>query len=293
MRQVLAAWLFLLGGFFRNIKTAVGFLISVVVCFLLSGTVVEVTKYYGTSTQAAEPFLWTFGDGTAVLLVSLLLIFLFSDLPGITAFTPFYLVRMTKKRWLAAQFLYILAVTVLYVVFVLGATMLLCMKNSYIENVWSETAAILGYSGAGEVWKIPSTVRAMESIRPYGCMLQAALLMLGYGLTLGVLILFGNLRSGKNYGMLFAMGYSLYGFLLDPKVLGKLLKLETYEMYRVRSAVGWISPLNHAVYSMHDFGYDNLPGIWQSVGLFSGITAVLCVLSCRVLKKYPFTFLGS
>ncbi|MCD7745594.1 MAG: hypothetical protein LUI13_09995 [Lachnospiraceae bacterium] len=37
--------------------------------------------------------------------------------------------------------------------------------------------------------------------------------------------------------------YSLYGFLLDPDVLGKMLGLETWEFYRVRSIVGWISPL--------------------------------------------------
>lgn len=269
------------------------FLISAVVCFLLSGKVVEVTEYYGTSTQAAEPFIWTFGDAASVLLISVLLIFLFSDLPGMTAFTPFYLVRMTKRKWLVSQFLYILLVTGLYVAFVLVTTMVLCMKHSYVENVWSETAALLGYSGAGEMWNIPSTVRTMESIRPYGCMVRVSLLILGYSLTLGFLILWGNLLSGKKYGMIMAMGYSLYGFLLDPKVLGKLLKLEAGEMYRVRSLVGWISPLNHAVYSMHDFGYDNLPGIFQSLLIFWGIGAFLCVLSFRALKKYPFTFLGN
>lgn len=269
------------------------FFISAVVCFLLSGKVVEVTEYYGTSTQAAEPFIWTFGDAASVLLISVLLIFLFSDLPGMTAFTPFYLMRMTKRKWLASQFLYILFVTGLYVAFVLTVTMVLCMKHSYIENVWSETAAILGYSGASEMWALPSTVRTMESILPYGCMVRAGLLMLGYSLTLGFLILLGNLLSGKKYGMLLAMGYSLYGFLLDPKVLGKLLKLEAGEMYRVRSLVGWISPLNHAVYSMHDFGYDNLPGIFQSLVIFGVIGIVLCALSFRALKKYPFTFLGN
>ncbi|MDO5422344.1 MAG: hypothetical protein Q4F41_01295 [Eubacteriales bacterium] len=293
MRQILAATRYNFLGFFRDARTVVCFLLSVVVCFLLSGRVLEVTEQYGTTMQAAEPFIWTFGDATAILLVSLLLIFLFSDLPKLSAFTPFYLMRMTKKKWLAAQFLYLVLCTGMYVLFVLVVTVLLCMKDSFIGNLWSETAAILGYSGMGKRLNVPSTVKVMESISPYGCMMQVGLLMLGYSLTLGFLILLGNLLLGRKYGMLLAVGYSLYGFLLDPEVLGKILGMEDYEMYRIRSLVGWISPLNHAVYGMHDFGYDNLPSIGQSLGVFAVFLALCVLLSWRALRKYNFTFLGS
>lgn len=265
---------------------------SIVVCFLLTGRVMEAAERFGTSMQAAEPFIWTFGDATAILFVSLLLIFLFSDLPKLTAFTPFYLMRITKKKWLAAQFLYIVLVTLLYIAFILVITVALCMKHSFAGNLWSETAAILGYSATGEKLNVPSTVKVMESISPYGCMLQVGTLMLGYSLTLGFLILLGNILAGRKYGMVFALGYSLYGFLLDPEVLGKLLGLESYEMYRVRSIVGWISPLNNAVYGMHDFGYDNLPTIPQSLAVFGGLLLMMYLLAKRALRKYNFTFLG-
>lgn len=292
MRQIWAAARYNFMGFFRNSRTVITFLLSVIVCFLLSGRVMEVVDRFGTSMQAAEPFIWTFGDATAILLVSLLLIFLFSDLPKLTAFTPFYLMRMTKKKWLAAQFLYIVLVTTLYVAFILLTTVLLCMKRSFPGNLWSETAAILGYSSIGEELHVPSTVKVMESVSPFGCMLQAGALMLGYSLTLGFLILLGNLLAGKKYGMLLALGYSLYGFLLDPEVLGGLLGMEDYEMFRVRSVVGWISPLNNAVYGMHDFGYDNLPSIGQSLLIFAGLLLLMYLLALRALRRYNFTFLG-
>ncbi len=139
---------------------------------------------------------------------------------------------------------------------------------------------------------VPSTVKVMESVSPYGCMLQVMLLMLGYSLTLGFLILLGNLLLGKKYGMMLAVGYSLYGFLLDPNVLGKLMGMEDYELYRVRSIVGSISPLNNAVYGMHDFGYDNLPTIGQSMGIFAALLLICIWLSWRALRTYNFTFLG-
>lgn len=293
MKQVISTLRCIFLGFFRNSRTIVTFLISVVLCFLLSSRVTELIARYGTSVQAVEPFLWTFGDSTSILLISLMLVFLFSDLPKITPFTPFCLVRITRRKWLAAQLLYITAVTCLYIGFVLAVTILLCMKHTFPQNLWSETAAILGYSSVGAKMNIPSTVKIMESISPCGCMLQVCLLMLGYSLTLGFLILTGNLLLGAKSGMVLALLYSLYGFLLDPDVLGNLLGLEKHELYRVRSIVGWISPLNHAVYQMHDFGYDNLPTIAQSMGCFALFILPCILLSVHTLKRYSFSFLGS
>ncbi len=293
MRQICAAVRFNFLGFFRNSRTVIVFLLSAIVCYLLSGRVYEVVVHFDTPMQAAEPFIWTFGDTQAVLLVSLLLIFLFSDLPKLSAFTPFYLLRMTRRRWLTAQFGYIVLVTALYVAFVLAVTIALCMKNAFPGNLWSETAAILGYSKTGQELHIPSTVKVMESVTPYGCMLQVAALMFGYSLTLGFLVLLGNLLPGRKYGMLLALGYSLYGFLLEPEVIGKLLGYEEYQLYQIRSLVGWISPLNNGVYGMHDFGYDNLPTVAQSIWIFAGVLAMLIFLSGRAVRRYNFTFLGT
>ena len=121
---------------------------------------------YDTPVQAIEPFLWTFGDGTAVLLSSLLLLLLFSDLPKMTPVTPYQLIRTTKKKWLFGQFIYVTLVTILYTVLMLLFTSVLCMQNSYPGNLWSETAAMLGYSSLGKNLQVPSTVRVMESISP-------------------------------------------------------------------------------------------------------------------------------
>lgn len=293
MAQIWAAVRFNFMGFFKSPRTIIAFWLSAVVCWLLSGRVYKAVTRFGKPMQAAEPFIWTFGDAQAVLLVSLLLIFLFADLPKISAFTPFCLVRMTRSRWLIAQFFYIVLVTLLYVMFVLAVTILLCAKNAFPGNLWSETAAILGYSGVGKELNVPSTVKVMESVSPYGCMLQVGILLFGYSLTLGFLVFLGNLMPGGKYGMFLALGYSLYGFLLEPEVLGTLMGLEKYELYRVRSLVGWISPLNNAVYGMHDFGYDNLPSVGQSLAGFAVLTALAAVLCGRLAKRYNFEFSGS
>ncbi|HIX58398.1 MAG TPA: hypothetical protein IAA45_01595 [Candidatus Blautia gallistercoris] len=288
MRQVGAVVRFNFLGFFRNPRVILTFLLGFVVSFLLSEKVVAVTGEYQSVMQAAEPFIWTFGDVTSMLLMSVLLLLLFTDLPKLTPASPYYLVRMTRRKWLAGQFVYIVICTGIYVLFILLSTTLLCIRYTFPGNLWSETAAMLGYSGMGERLQVPVTIKVMESITPYGCMAQVALLMLGYALTLGFLILVGNLLGGRKAGFLAGLIYSLYGFLLNPQVLGKLLGMEEYEMYKIRVFVGWVSPVNHSVYGMHNFGYDLLPTVGQSLLVFGVLLFLLWMLAEKLLRTYNF-----
>ena len=293
MKQVFGIVRYNFFGFFRNPKVIFTFLLEFVLSFLLTGRIMIVMETYDTPVQAIEPFLWTFGDGTAVLLSSLLLLLLFSDLPKMTPVTPYQLIRTTKKKWLFGQFIYVTLVTILYTVLMLLFTSVLCMQNSYPGNLWSETAAMLGYSSLGKNLQVPSTVRVMESISPYGCMLQVFLLLFCYSLTLSFVILVGNLYKGKTKGMIFGLFYSVYGFLLDPKVLAVIFHKEDYEMYQMNVLVSWISPLNQAVYGQHNFGYDALlPTIWQSCLFFLFFLVLLAFLALFKMRKYQFEFLG-
>lgn len=293
MRQIFGIVRYNFFGFFRNPKVIFTFLLEFVLSFLLTGRIIIVMENYNTPVQAIEPFLWTFGDGTAVLLSSLLLLLLFSDLPRMTPVTPYQLIRTTKKKWLIGQFVYVTLVTVLYTILMLIFTSVLCMKNSYPGNLWSETAAMLGYSDLGKNLQVPSTVRVMESISPYGCMMQVFLLLFCYSLTLSFVILVGNLYHGKTKGMVFGLLYSAYGFLLEPNVLRVLLHKEEYQLYQINVLICWISPLNQAVYGKHDLGYDPLlPKIWQSCMFFLILVFLLGYLALRRMKKYPFEFLG-
>lgn len=289
MKQTLAIvrWNFL--GFFKNPRIIITFMLSFVLCFFLSDRAMLIAKTYESPIQLAEAFIWTFGDSTAILLCSLLLILLFIDLPKLSPFTPYMLLRVKKNQWLMAQFFYIVLVTLLYMGYVLLVTSLLCMQKAYVGNVWSKTAALLAYSAMGKKLSIPSTVKVMESTSPYECMLQIVALLICYTLTLSFLMLYFQMKKGKRVAIGAALTYSLFGFLLEPEVLAKLMGKEKYEMYQVRSLLGWISPLNHATYGMHDFGYDNLPVIWQSCFVFIVVLVFLAGFTFRVLKYFNFS----
>lgn len=277
----------------KNLRVVVTFALAFILCFLLSDKAVKFAQEYGTTMQLVEAFVWTFGDSNSILLSSLLLVLLFADMPFISSGTPFYLVRINRKIWITGQALYVVGATFLYLVFILTATSLVCMTQSFVGNMWSETAAILGYSGAGETVALPALVKTLEMSTPYACMGTIFLLMLLYALLLVFIMLVFNLYKGQAAGVISAFVFSVYGFLLNPQTLKNIFQLPDELVYRANVAVGWLSPLNHATYHMHNFGYDLLPRLWQTYVIF-GVLIVLCyILSLRAVRKYSFHFTGT
>ncbi|MGE5495312.1 MAG: hypothetical protein ACM3S4_08455 [Burkholderiales bacterium] len=276
-----------------NPRVIITFALAFILCFLLSDKAVRFAKEYETTMQIVEAFVWTFGDSNSILLSSLLLVLLFADMPFLSAGTPYYLLRINRKTWLAGQALYITLATGIYMVFILASTSLICMSNSFIGNMWSETAAILGYSGAGKAVALPALVKTLEMSTPYECMATIFLLMLLYTLLMSFIMLSFNIRKGQLAGVISVFAFSLYGFLLNPNLFKTMFQLPEELIYKANVAVGWLSPLNHATYHMHNFGYDLLPRLWQTYVIF-GVLITLCFFfALRAVRRYNFNFSGT
>lgn len=277
----------------KNPRIFLTFALGFVLCFLLTEKAVAFSQAHNATTQLVEPFIWAFGDSNSVLLVSSFLLLLFADMPFISAGTPLYLTRMDRKTWLLGQALYAACATVAYLVWILFCTAALCARTSFAGNQWSRTAALLGYSHAGGQFFLPSSVRTMEKTTPYGCAAVIFLLVLLYLLAVVFLMLAVNLRHGPRAGMLGVIGFSVYGLVLQPDTICALLQLSTEERFRANVLLGWISPLSHATYPMHNFGFDRLPKLRDTYLIF-GCLILLCFLaSLSAAKTYNFTFTGT
>lgn len=277
----------------RNPRILVTFALAFILCFLLSDKAVRFAVEHNTTMQAFEAFIWTFGDSDSILLSSLLLVLLFADMPFLSSGTPFFLVRTNRRTWITGQMLYTAAATTVYLLFILLSTALICERQSYLANMWSPTAAILGYSGAGQQVALPALVKTLEMSWPYPVTLTIFFLMLGYALTLVFIMLFFNLRYGQTAGVVSVFLFSVYGFLLSPDTIQKLFKLPDQAYYLANVAIGWASPLNHATYHMHNFGYDLLPRMWQSFAIFGLLIGLGWLASLRAIKNYNFNFTGT
>ncbi len=272
-------------------KAAVVFLLAFILSYLLTSQVLDVVQAHNLAIQAAEPFIWTFGDAQSILLASLPLLILFADLPLASNEMPFYLSRCSRSIWLAGELIYVFSASALYLLWIFSSTVLLCIKNAYAANLWSNAAVIFAYMDGDTA--IPSSMKVMQQITPYQCGLRVALLMLGY-LMLAVSIQFVvTLCRTQAAGAAAFLIFSAYGFLLQPSVIIKIFDLQKEQLYRANVAVGWISPLNQAAYSMHNFGYDLLPTLLQSSLIFI-VGILLCsIQSHRAMRRYVFHFTGT
>lgn len=277
-------------GWKKNPRIILAFVLAFVFCVMMSGKALMFAQSYDTTMQIFEPFVWAFSDGKSILLASFLLLFFFMDMPFIHEGTPYYLMRASRKTWVSAQILYVVLVTILYMLFLLLGFCLLCAPLSFVGNLWSETGALLGYSGVGTQIALPASVKTMEMSNPYKCMATIFLLMTLYTLLAATLMMIFNLMKNKFGGVLSVFILNLYGLLLDPEIVGKILDIPETLQYKSNVITGWISPLNHATYYMHNFGYDLLPRLWQSY-LILGAWILLNLFIIRKLsRRYQFIF---
>ncbi len=279
-------------GWHRKPQIYLTFFLGFIVSFLLSDKVVQFAKEQETILQSQESFIWTFGDAKSILIVSLLLLLLFADMPNLNNDVPFMLVRTSRGVWLAGQMLYQLMATFLFMSFIFLSTCVLSSGSAYTANMWSDTAAILGYSSIGEEIAIPAFVKVLELTFPYQCTIHIFLLMLGYSAVMTSLMLFLNLWKGKA-GMVGGVIFSAFGFLMNPQVLEQILPANMPYLNMANIIFGWISPLNQATYYMHNFGYDNLPRLWQSYIIFIVAIIVLFIISMWRVRRYNFSFTGT
>ena len=125
---------------------------------------------------------------------------------------------------------------------------------------------------------------------PYKCAICVVFLMLFYSLFITSVMLVLNLQKGRAGGVVGALLINLYGILLTPDIFQKVFHLGGGLSYRANILCGWLSPLNHATFPMHNFGYDYLPRIWQSCLILFVLSGVnLCVIHW-LAGRYEFQF---
>lgn len=68
-------------GWKKSPRIWMTFILAAILCLMLSDQIISHAIKYETILQVFEPFIWTYGDASSVMLSSLLLILLFADMP--------------------------------------------------------------------------------------------------------------------------------------------------------------------------------------------------------------------
>lgn len=277
----------------HNSKVWTAFGLNFVICYLLLERILDFSEQHHTVMQIFEPFIWTFDDSYAVLLISVVLLLLFSDVPYLDKEVPYHLMRMSRKVWLTGQVLYVILATGIYMMAILLSTVIICGPRCFIGNRWSETAVKLAFSDAGETLSLASSARTIEMSRPYQCMLIIITLIFLYSCLMVFFMFVFRILLSETAGMAAGISFNLYTVLMSPELIGELFHISEQERYKLYVIAGWASPLRQATYHLHNFGYDKLPTIWQSL-VYSGVVLILLfILALAGMRKYNFNFGGT
>ena len=268
-------------------------LLGFLLCWLLTDKTMAISRTYLTNVQLLEPFVWCYADDDSILFSALVMMLMLSALPRLDTPASYLIFRTTYPRWLLGQILTVLMLTLGYTLMILLSSMVMCIGcNVFIANRWSETATMLSFSPASFEVALTVMRKTVKLTTPYGCAVQIFLLMFQYVLLMSMLQLTFTMLKSRKAGIIATLVINFAGYVLTPDRFMTWLNLPTEMRYYANLLSAWLSPLQHATYTMHNFGYDLLPRLHVSYLLLGGATAVMIALSVFKMRTFQFSFTG-
>ncbi|MEG0269048.1 MAG: hypothetical protein RR821_02245 [Clostridia bacterium] len=277
----------------KNPRFYMSLLLGFLLCWLLTDKTMSISRTYLTNVEIFEPFIWCYADADSILYASLVMMFLFSAFPRMDTPASYLVFRTGRVGWLLGQVLTTFALTLGYSLMILLASMVMCIGcNVFTANAWSETATMLSFSP--DSFEVALTVmrKTVKLTSPYGCAVQIFLLLNQYVLLLSMLQLTFTILKSRRAGVCAALIVNFVGFVLTPARFMTWLNLPSEFQYYANLLSAWASPLQHATYTMHNFGYDLLPKLWVSYVVFGCLSAGLIGLSFHAMRRFSFNFSG-
>lgn len=273
----------------RMIMCAVmGFLM----CYLLTEFTISLSQTYQTTLQGFEPFIWCFADADSIFFAALVLMLLLAGLPQLNAAESYFVFRTDRKTWIFGQVLTIFIVTFGYCLFLFVSTTFLCAGQANYANTWSDTAVLLSFSTDSFQTAVTVARNIVKVTHPYAALINIFVLLFQYVLLAGLVQLTITIWKNKKTGVLVAICFHAFGYLLTPDRFVAWMALDDSQKYIANLLTAWLSPLRQATYMMHNFGYDQLPRLWVSHLILGGVSLILGILSYTRMRKFNFQFGG-
>ncbi|NLG37613.1 MAG: hypothetical protein GX549_06315 [Clostridiales bacterium] len=276
----------------RNPRLIMSLIMGFLICFLLTEKTISLSREFLTDIEIFEAFIWCFADSDSILFASLALLLLLSQIPRLDTPAAYLIFRVNRLNWLLGQALTAIIISFGYTLFLLVCSVALTAGNAFTANRWSETATLLSFFPAAFEVALSVMRKTIKLTTPYASTISIFLLMAHYALLLTLLNLAVSLRYGKRAGMLAVIALSLAAYLTTPDRFMTWLQLDANLRYWANLLAAWLSPLMHATYIMHSFGYDRLPTIAQTHLLMGGVNLALMAVSFIGVRTAQFTFSG-
>lgn len=277
----------------KNPRFYMSLLLGFLLCWLLTDKTMAISRTYMTNVQLFEPFVWCYADDDSILFAALVLMLMFSAFPRLDTSASYLIFRTTRLSWLLGQIVTVFVLTLGYTLMILLSSMVMCIGcNVFVANNWSETATMLSFSPASFEVALTVMRKTVKLTTPCECAVQVFLLLFQYVLLMAMLQLTFSVLKSRRAGIMAALVMNFVGYVLTPERFMAWLDLPTEMQYYANLLSAWLSPLQHATYTMHNFGYDLLPRVRTSYFILSGGSILLMTVSMAGMRRFSFHFTG-
>ena len=277
----------------KNPRFYMSLLLGFLLCWLLTDKTMAISRTYLTNMQLLEPFVWCYADDDSILFSALVMMLMFSAFPRLDTPASYLIFRTTRLNWLLGQIITVFILTLGYSLMILGSSMVMCIGcNVFVANNWSETATMLSFSPASFEVALTVMRKTVKLTTPYGCAVQIFLLLFQYVLLMSMIQLTFTVLKSRKAGIIAALVINFAGYVLTPDRFMTWLQLPMEMQYYANLLSAWLSPLQHATYTMHNFGYDLLPRVHTSYLILGGISVALMIVSAIAMRRFSFNFTG-
>ena len=277
----------------KNPRFYMSLLLGFLLCWLLTDKTMAISRTYLTNVQLLEPFVWCYADDDSILFSALVMMLMFSAFPRLDTPASYLIFRTTRLNWLLGQIVTVFILTLGYSLMILASSMVMCIGcNVFVANNWSETATMLSFSPASFEVALTVMRKTVKLTTPYGCAVQIFLLLFQYVLLMSMIQLTFTVLKSRKAGIIAALVINFAGYVLTPDRFMIWLQLPIEMQYYANLLSAWLSPLQHATYTMHNFGYDLLPRVHTSYLILGGTSVVLMLISAIAMRRFSFNFTG-
>ena len=277
----------------KNPRFYMSLLLGFLLCWLLTDKTMAISRTYLTNVQLLEPFVWCYADDDSILFSALVMMLMFSAFPRLDTPASYLIFRTTRLNWLLGQIITVFILTLGYSLMILVSSMVMCIGcNVFVANNWSETATMLSFSPASFEVALTVMRKTVKLTTPYGCAVQIFLLLFQYVLLMSTIQLTFTVLKSRKAGIIAALVINFAGYVLTPDRFMTWLQLPMEMQYYANLLSAWLSPLQHATYTMHNFGYDLLPRVHTSYLILGGTSVALMIVSAIAMRRFSFNFTG-
>lgn len=264
MRMVLRIFRMRLFDWPRRTVSWLGLMVGLNFALMPTAELIRAAERLNTPLQIAEAYVLAGSDFFACLLTIVGLVIMLSDAPFIDERIAFVGVRVSRRQWMTAHVLYVVAVCALYQLALFLFTAAVCAGRAYLGGIWSGAVWSLAQGKAlapAGLWNVRFRNTALlQAYTPYGLLGITFLLQTLYGAALTLWMFALNLHYRRGAGIAVALCVHQLGMIFlrsSPDYVNP-----------------WLSPMVHALSNWH-----NVFGKSPRYPTLGASAAVLCALA--------------